>query len=119
MGAVFSRSNRSHETSAAGTRSGPSAALNVAVLALKAATCSKLVACRRQSKKLAGATENRPYCGTISLIRTSASASGYGSGRSSTPLTTLKIALVAPMPSARVRMAAIEKPGDFTSCRVA
>ena len=66
---------------------------------------SNLLSCLRQSRKLAGATENRPYCGTTSCTRTSASGSGYGSGRSSTPLTTLKMALVAPMPSASVRTA--------------
>jgi hypothetical protein len=36
------------------------------------------------------------------------SASGYGSGRSSTPLITLKIAVLAPMPSPSVRMNASE-----------
>jgi hypothetical protein len=36
-------------------------------------------------------------------MNTSRSGCGYGSGFSSTPLTTLKIALLAPMPSASVR----------------
>ena len=40
------------------------------------------------------------------------SASGYGSGRSSTPLITLKIAVFAPMPRPSVRMNARAKPGD-------
>src|SRR6478672_11853591 len=39
------------------------------------------------------------------------SASGYGNGRSSTPLMTLKIAVLAPMPRPSVRMKASEKPG--------
>ena len=39
------------------------------------------------------------------------SASGYGSGRSSTPLMTLKIAVLAPMPRPSVRMKASENPG--------
>ncbi|HYT68786.1 MAG TPA: hypothetical protein VEL51_20345 [Vicinamibacterales bacterium] len=42
---------------------------------------------------------------------TSRSDSGYGSGFSSTPLTTLKIALFAPMPSARVTTAMRVNPG--------
>ena len=39
------------------------------------------------------------------------SASGYGSGRRSTPLMTLKIAVLAPMPRPSVRMKASENPG--------
>src|SRR5262245_51707987 len=39
------------------------------------------------------------------------SASGYGSGRSSTPLITLKIAVLAPMPRPSVRMNARANPG--------
>src|ERR1700691_4978762 len=42
-----------------------------------------------------------------------------GSGRSRTALTTLKIAVLAPMPRARVRMATRVKPGDFASMRMA
>ena len=44
-------------------------------------------------------------------IRTSLSESGYGSGLMSTALTTLKIAVVAPMPSAIVTIAAAANPG--------
>ena len=36
---------------------------------------------------------------------------GYGSGCSSTPFTTLKIAVVAPMPSASVSTVTTKKPG--------
>jgi hypothetical protein len=43
------------------------------------------------------------------------SASGNGSGRSSTAFTTLKIALVAPIPSASVSAATSVKPGDCAS----
>ena len=80
---------------------------------------SNTVFCWRQSRNVAGATENRPYCGTISCTRTSRSGSGYGSGCSSTPLTTLKIAVVAPTPSASVSTATIVKPGDLISWRTA
>jgi hypothetical protein len=45
------------------------------------------------------------------------SASGYGSGRRSTPLITLKIAVLAPMPRPSVRMNASEKPGIRGSVR--
>ncbi len=38
-------------------------------------------------------------------------------GLSTTPLTTEKSAVFAPMPSARVRMAIAVNPGDFTSIR--
>ena len=42
---------------------------------------------------------------------TSLAGSAYGSGRSSTALTTLKMAVVAPMPSASVPIAVIANPG--------
>jgi len=47
------------------------------------------------------------------------SGSGNGSGLSRTPLTTLKIAVLAPMPRAIVRMATAEKPGFLMSSRAA
>src|ERR687897_377847 len=48
------------------------------------------------------------------LILTSRSGSSNGSGRRTTPLTTLKMAVVAPVASASVRMAAAAKPGFLT-----
>src|SRR6202022_697868 len=45
------------------------------------------------------------------------SASGYGNGRNSTASITLKIALLAPIPRARVKMAMALKPGAFTNIR--
>src|SRR5437588_9267812 len=47
------------------------------------------------------------------------SASGNGSGRSRTPFTRLKIAVFAPMPSARVKIAMMLKPGVFNNIRTA
>src|SRR5262245_12264943 len=44
---------------------------------------------------------------------------GYGSGRSSAALTVLKMAVVAPTPSARVAMAARAKAGDLRRLRTA
>ena len=43
----------------------------------------------------------------------------YGSGRSRTALTTLKIAVLAPIPTAIVTMAVNRKPGDLRSDRAA
>src|SRR6266511_2033646 len=48
---------------------------------------------------------------------TSRLASGYGNGRSSTASTTLKMAVLAPMPSAKVTTAMSAKIGFFTSIR--
>src|ERR1043166_1247806 len=50
-------------------------------------------------------------------IRASRPGSAYGSGRSSTALTTLKIAVLAPMPSMRVRVTVSAKPGWRRSAR--
>jgi hypothetical protein len=52
----------------------------------------------------------------MTLTRRSGSANG--SGRSATPLITLKIALVAPMPTASVRTATIVNPGAFRNWRI-
>src|SRR5215210_142556 len=46
-------------------------------------------------------------------------ASGYGSGRSNTPYTTLKIAVVAPMPNASVPTMIAGTPGFLPSARAA
>src|SRR5690242_2250026 len=47
------------------------------------------------------------------------SAFGYGSGRSKTALTMLKIAVFAPIPSARVKIATAENAGLLSNCRKA
>ncbi len=47
------------------------------------------------------------------------SGRGYGSGRSTTPYTTLKIAVVAPAPSASVSTATVVKLGWRNSERIA
>jgi hypothetical protein len=85
-----------------------------------AATDSNERPCSRQSRKFAGATGFQPSCSTV----TSRDGSRYGSGRSSTALTTEKIAVFAPMPSASVSTATAVKPGflrivrtpNLTSC---
>src|SRR5207302_3797525 len=57
--------------------------------------------------------------GTFSNGRTTRSGCAYGSGRSSTAFTTLKIAVVAPMPRASVRIAAAANPGAPRNVRTA
>src|SRR5690606_19096644 len=57
--------------------------------------------------------------GNCDAIRTSRSGSPYGSGRRTTPLSTEKIALLAPMPRARVRTVTNAKAGDLRSERSA
>ena len=53
----------------------------------------------------------------VSKIIISRSGSGYASGRSSTPFTTLKMAVFAPMPSASASIATAVKPGFLRSVR--
>ena len=53
----------------------------------------------------------RPNSGYVPQIITSRSGAAYGSGRSSTPLTTEKIAVVPPIPSPSVSNATSVKPG--------
>src|SRR6266540_3381616 len=55
----------------------------------------------------------------FSETNTSRPGSLNGGGRSSTALTTLKIAVFAPMPSASVSTATAVKPGFFSSWRMA
>ena len=54
-----------------------------------------------------------------SKMRTSCSGCANGSGRNSTPYTTLKIATFAPIPSTSVSTATIVNPGDFSKVRAA
>jgi hypothetical protein len=55
----------------------------------------------------------------FSRRRINFSDSGYGSGRSSTAFTTLKMAVFAPIPSASATTAMMVKPGAFASMRSA
>src|ERR1700733_9476036 len=57
--------------------------------------------------------------GRPSPIRTSASGCSYGSGFSRTPYTAVKIAVLAPIPSASVSTAAMVNPGFAASVRKA
>src|SRR4051812_635057 len=82
---------------------------------------SKEVARSFQRIKLAGpATFETPgRFAFVSQITAMRSASGYGKRSRKTALTTVKMALFTPIPSARVRTATNVKPGDFRSCRKA
>jgi hypothetical protein len=74
---------------------------------------------RSQSASRAGAIRlarsRRP--GLASASVTSRSASGNGSGRSSTPFTIEKVVVVSPMPSARVKTVVRVKVRRRTSAR--
>ena len=61
--------------------------------------------------------DRAPFSSSASKILTSRSAPGKGSGRSSVPSTTEKMAVFAPIPSASVAMAMKLNPGDFSSMR--
>jgi hypothetical protein len=81
--------------------------------------CSKLWLWACQSRKSAGDTAPslRLMRGRRSQTITSRSGSANGSGRSSTALTTEKIAELAPMPKASATTATSVKPGFFKSIR--
>src|SRR4029450_6340715 len=60
-----------------------------------------------------------PSAGNCVVTYINRSDCGYGRGRRRTPDTTEKIAAFAPMPSAIVRTATVEKPGARKSTRAA
>jgi hypothetical protein len=65
-----------------------------------------------------GVTPTEPFAGISTPLRVSEitiiwSDCGNGSGRSKTPSTIEKIAVVAPMPNAKIRRAAVTNPGDL------
>ena len=83
----------------------------------KPAMSSNTVFCSRQSRKLGQATEAFSYCGCRSQSCIRPSASEYGSGFSKTPLIMLKIEVVAPIPTARVRTATNVNPSRLRIIR--
>ncbi len=103
------------------TRSGPrpSTPLRLNDSRRPTASDSKTVLSVFQSRKLGHEIEISGCDGVDSLRVTMRFASGYGSGRNNTALITLKIAVFAPMPSARVSTAMNVKPGDLRSWRKA
>ena len=79
--------------------------------------------CARQSKKSAGETLlGRASSGRAAVVVdtiTSASGSGYGSGRQKTACIALKMTVVPPIPIASVRTEASVNPGRRASTRIA
>ncbi len=57
-------------------------------------------------------------CGGVCQMRMMRSASANGSGLRTTALTTVKIAVLTPMPRPRMTMPAMAKPGLLTSVRM-
>ena len=78
--------------------------------------------CASQSTKFAGDSANTSMpakvdCGGVCQRRMMRSASANGSGLKTTALTTVKIAVLTPMPRPRMTMPAIAKPGLLTRVR--
>src|SRR5438270_13541266 len=101
------------------TRSGPrpSTLLRLNDSRRPTASDSKTLLWAFQSRKLGHEIEISGWPIFDSWRVTMRCASGYGSGRSKTALTMLKIAVFAPMPSASVRTATRVNPGDLRSWR--
>jgi hypothetical protein len=78
---------------------------------------SKAFAYARQLLNFAADVRSNDPCGKVVMNAYSRSASGYGTGFNNTASTTEKIAVFAPIPSARVRTATVVKPGDFRKLR--
>ena len=108
------------ETIATGTDCGSPAPRTVCRDAVVSAIAAKPRVCACQSRKLGSDTlAPRLPVSPIWNSCTMRSASGYGSGRSSTPSTTVNIAAAAPMPSPMVRIAVSENDGTRASERPA
>ena len=74
---------------------------------------------RFQEKNLGTEMGGMLPSGKARVRTTILSASGYGRGRSSTALTTVKMAVLAPIPSASVSTATAVNPGLFSIVRTA
>ena len=72
-----------------------------------------------QAARAAGRKESRAAYMADALVAFIESGSEYGNGRSSTPFTTLKIAVVAAIPRPSTATAKIVKDGRLTSVRPA
>src|SRR5712671_3283444 len=75
--------------------------------------------CLRHSSRSAKVTGPMSFDGKVSFNCTRRSGCAKGRGRRSTALTTLKIAVFAPMPRASVQIAARVKPGTLNNVRSA
>ncbi len=113
-GEVRSTSKNDAVTNAAWTRCGSSGPVKLACPSRYAATPSRVrlsSAQRKCSASDVGSSSSSDNPGATCLSITSRSESGTGSGRSTTPLTTVKMAMLAPIPTARVARATRVKPG--------
>ena len=115
------KSKRFAETRRPSSRSGSPTPVRLKLRSDIAAIPVKTVFCLCQSRKLGGEGVffGKPRCVAFSHIITSCSGFLKGSGRSRTALTTLKIAVFAPMPSAITTMAILANAGFFASVRSA
>ncbi len=101
--------------------SGRSPPESASVACRNAASPARLRARTRQSRKLAGEASKLfcLVCVFTSVTSTRSSGLANGSGRSSTALTMLKIAALAPTPTAMVSTASRRKPGARLKVRPA
>lgn len=111
--------NRSVDTSANGVRSRPSSADRMRDVSTKAAIDVNARLRSRKSSRFSGDVGKSSPSGFSSQMRTSRSGSSNDSGRSTTASSTLKIAVVAPMPSASVPTIMAVNPGRRRSMRSA
>ena len=100
-----------------GVCSGSSLVITVADVKRYPEMWSKAFAYARQLLNFAADVRSNDPCGKVVTNAYSRSASGYGTGFNNTASTTEKIAVFAPIPSARVRTATVAKPGDFRKLR--
>ena len=120
-GCTPSTSKNAGETAPAASLIGSPTPVRSAFAPLIAAIPSKAPFILDQSRKSAGETtlSSTPSASRFSNTITSRSGSAYGSGRSRMALTAEKIAVLAPIPSASVRMAMTVTPGCLTRSRSA
>src|SRR5580693_6180088 len=85
---------------------------------MPAAICWNEWALCCQSRKLGYETHTREKRGLFSHTITRRSGWKYCSGANRTPSTTLNIAVLAPIPRARVSTATAANPGDLASIRI-
>ncbi len=111
IGSIPRRGNRSDEARTDQISSGSPAPVRVHVELKEAARPSKEPIRSRQAKNSPKETGVSDDGGWWSSTRTSRSGSRNGSGRNRTPRATLKMTVVAPIPSASVSTASVVNPG--------
>ena len=101
------------------TCSGSPPPVTVPVPTSSSAISSKERLCSFQSRKFGADTPSRlmPSFKSVSKINARRSEPGLDRGRSTTELTTLKMAVFAPIPRARTSKATIVKPGILRNVR--